>query len=106
MNRMKSRDQERSSGILELKIAPSRPQSSKSPCLSNATFLVANATSIDLAAWAAEEESDRAKLNSNCSSAKEIKEYIFPERFTVRTLKCLLQQAADPQVEGAGSPRT
>ncbi|TVY22919.1 Flap endonuclease GEN-like protein [Lachnellula hyalina] len=85
--------QEQSSECYQLKLASSNPKKSKSPSLLNATFLVAAATTIDLAAWA-EEDNKHAK-----------KEYIVPERFTVRTLRCLLEQAAIVQPEAGGSLR-
>jgi hypothetical protein len=85
--------QDRGSQRFQLKVAPTSPQKSKSPSLSNATFLIATSTSIDIAAWAEEDNKKAAK------------EWVVPERFKVRTLGCLLEQAAVAQPEEAESPR-
>ncbi|TVY50532.1 Flap endonuclease GEN-like protein [Lachnellula cervina] len=89
----KNNGQEQNSECYELRLASSRPKMSKSPSLSNATFLVAAATTVDLTAWAEENNKHAAK------------EYIVPERFTVRTLRCLLEQAEISQPEAGESPR-
>ncbi|TVY89407.1 Flap endonuclease [Lachnellula willkommii] len=89
----KYRGQEQNMECYELRLASSRPKMSKSPSLLNATFLVAAATTVDLAAWAEEDNKHAAK------------KYIVPERFTVRTLRCLLEQAEIAQPEAEESPR-
>ncbi|TVY46347.1 Flap endonuclease GEN-like [Lachnellula occidentalis] len=73
--------QKPSSECYKLKLASSSPKSSKTPSLLNATFLVAAATTLDLAAWAEEDNKHAAK------------KYTIPERSTVGTLRCLLEQA-------------